>query len=107
MEYSLYALTREPFEGFFPQDLLQWLKGDVTDRQLAAAWFAVHEQSNAIMMFSSDDDVWASQASEDWSDVEDELISAIISRMKEAGMPVTGIRGKLNLIEPFLKANGY
>ena len=107
MEYSLYALTREPFEGFFPQDILLWLKNDISDAQLAEAYAAVHEQCSTIMMFASDDDTWADQAYDDWKDVENELISAIISRMKKPGMPLTDKKGTHLLIAPFLEANGY
>jgi len=87
MEYALYTLNREPFEGFFPQDLLQWIKGGISDRQLAEIYAIVNEHCTSLMHITDDNDIWISQAYQDWYEVEQELIVLIIKRMKELGIP--------------------
>lgn len=107
MDFPLYILREEPFVGFFPQDLLQWLKTEITDDQLAEAYTIVHNHCSTIMMFSTDNDPWEDQAFYDWWDVEDEIIAIITKRMKETGISFPEGRGTHYLVAPFMEAHGY
>ena len=107
MDYPLYILREEPFEGFIPQDLFQWLKSDVTDKQLAEAYAIVSSHCSTLMIFKADDDPWGDQAFYDWWDVEDEIISMIIDRSKKAGLPIPEKAGTHYLVTPFMNKQGF
>ena len=93
MEYALYALNKEPFEGFFPQDLLQWIKDNPTDTQIAEAYIIVNEHCTALMHITNDNDIWENQAYQDWYEVEQELINLMIRRMRALGIPMPDKEG--------------
>ena len=93
MEYALYALSKEPYEGFFPQDLLQWTKDNPTDMQIAEAYTIVNEHCTALMHMTDDNDIWGDQACQDWYEVEQELINLMIRRMKELRIPMPDKQG--------------
>ena len=93
MEYALYALSKEPFEDFFPQDLLQWTKDNPTDMQIAEAYTIVNEHCTTLMHITNDNDIWENQAYQDWYEVEQELILLIIRRMKILGIPMPDKQG--------------
>ncbi len=93
MEYSFYALSREPFIGFFPQDLLQWLKVNPTDAQIAEAYTIVNEHCTALMHELEENDIWITQAYQDWYEVEEKLIVLIVQRMNVHGIPMPDKKG--------------
>lgn len=107
MDYPLYVLREEPFDGFFPQDLFQWLKTDVSDKQLAEAYAIVNCHCSALMLLKADDDPWGDQAFYDWRDVESEIVAMILKRTKESGIPLPEKKGTHYLVTPFMEKQGY
>ena len=107
MEYPLYFLQTEPFEGFTPQDIIRWLDGPVPDEQLAEAFAAVDGHCSALMHLVADDDVWGEQALYDWHDAKDRIVSVIIDRMHEEGIPLPEKPGMYYRVAPFMAKQGY
>ena len=107
MEYPLYFLQTEPFEGFVPQDFFQWLNRDVTDEQLAEAFAVVNNHCGTLMHLVADDDSWGEQALEDWHDVEDRFVSIIIDRLRKTDALLPEKHGTHYLVAPFMHNQGY
>ena len=107
MDYPLYVLREEPFDGFFPQDLFQWLKTDIPDDRLAEAYAIVSCHCSALMLFKADNDPWGDQALYDWWDVENEIVAMIIERTKESGIPLPDKKGTNYLVTPFMEKHGF
>ncbi len=107
MEYPLYFLQTEPFAGFVPQDVIRWLDGNVPDELLAEAFVIVNNHCSALMHIVGEDDVWGDQALYDWNDVEDRMISIIVDRMHEQGIPLPEKQGTHYLVAPFMVKQGY
>ena len=107
MDYPLYVLREEPFDGFFPQDFFCWLKTQTTNDQLAKAYVIVSNHCSTLMMFKADDDFWGDQAFYDWQDVEDAIIEQIKDRTIKYGIPLPAKKGTHYLVAPFMEKQGY
>lgn len=103
MEYALYALRKEPFIGFFPQDLLQWIKGNPSDRQIAEAYTIVNEHCTELMHIMEVNDTWRNQVYQDWYEIEQELIVLIIRRMKALGTPMPDKGGTYYIAKAYME----
>lgn len=97
-------LTKEPFVGFNPEDLTDWLNTNANDRDLAAALAATSNHTGLLGHELDEGDPWLRYAYEKWRIVENHLYEQIINRMG----PQNGLdTGRYDLIKPYMEANGY
>ncbi|MBQ6066348.1 MAG: hypothetical protein IJK89_05965 [Clostridia bacterium] len=107
------VFDREPFVGFMPDDLRDWLKTHRQESDIALLVKLIHEKT-AYVADGSDEtgDVWAHYAYEEWFELEIELIELIKeilsaeNRTKGTNYPLEGL-GTHYVIRPFMERNGY
>ena len=106
-------LTQEPFVGFMPGDVRIWLRKHVDDASLAAAEAAVHRQVGHLgHELDETTDPWLDYALDEWWELELELVTEIIHRLKIENQ-TKGTNHSLEMhgfyytIRPFMEANGF
>lgn len=112
MENTL-ILTTEPFVGFMPADLRNWLQRNSKDEDLAVAMTEVHNHVGCLgHELDESDDRWLTYVFEEWWALEKEICEMITGSMRQANLS-----GEANydleqselyyLVKPFMEKNGY
>lgn len=97
-------LTKEPFSGFNPEDLTDWLSTNTNDRDLATALAEVSNHVDLLGHELDEGDPWLRYAYEKWRSVEKHLYEQIINRTE---LQNNLGKGRYYLVKPFMEANGY
>ena len=105
-------LTKEPFVGYMPNDVRQYLTEHPDDRALANAMAEVWNQAGILgHELDETDDHWIEYAFWEWQELEHELFAAITARMEMANQcgeaPYDLTKKGIWLIEQFMLRNGY
>lgn len=106
-------LTTDPFVGFMPADLRDWITMHNTDPDLALALAEVHNHVGILgHELDEMDDHWLLYAFEAWWEVEKELYDLIVASMRHSNQ-----QGKTTynlsqpglhwLVKPFMEKNGF
>ena len=112
MENTL-ILTTEPFVGFMPADLRNWLQQNSKDEDLAVAMVEVHNHVGCLgHELDESDDRWLTYAFEEWWSLEKEICEMITSSMRQANLSGEANydleqKGLYYLVKPFMEKNGY
>ena len=107
------VLDREPFVGFFPNDLRNWLAEHTQELEIALSMMFVHEKTGVLGAECDETtDYWVHFAFEEWYELETELVErikeilALDNKTKGTNYPLDGI-GTHYIIKPFMERNGY
>ena len=112
MALPFYILLAEPFEGFMPEDMIQWLEQHPQDADLADAMAIVSSHiGNLAITLDEIKDHWMDYAFDQWQEVEERLYREIIRRMaysNQLGLTQYDLnkRGWHYIIKPFMEAHG-
>ena len=105
---NLLILTKEPFVGFMPDDVREWLQAHTSEHELAVAFAHVDNKVSQLMHACQDeDDYWADYSFEKWYDLLKELEGRIRSILKERNGLLSSKNGIRCIIVPFMLAHGY
>ena len=101
-------LTEEPFVGFMPNDVREWLQTHTSEQEMAVAFAHVDNQTSRLMCAGQDDDdYWIDYAFEEWyelaKEVEGKIQSVLIARGEQ---PASNCGGHYILI-PFMARHGF
>lgn len=106
-------LTTDPFVGFMPADLRDWITMHNTDPDLALALAGVHNHVGILgHELDKTDDHWLIYAFEAWWEVEKELYDLIVASMRlsnqqgktDYNLSLPGLHW---LVKPFMEKNGF
>ena len=107
------VLEQEPFLGFMPQDVHDWIITHRNEQDIADAYAAVYRQVNCLMHLEDEiDDPWVGVAYDNWKAVLEEIHEIIVAtlaednRTKGTNYPLSGI-GTYYVVKPFMERNGY
>ena len=106
-------LTTDPFVGYMPADLRNWIAANQSDPDLALALAEVHNHVGILgHELDETDDHWLIYAYEAWWEVENELydlITASMRRSNQQGETVYNLSqpGLHWLVKPFMEKNGF
>ena len=113
MVIPFFVLRWEPFVGFMPEDMMDWLKNHTEDGDLALAMAETDRQVGFLMHeVGVGEDPWRDEAYDRWTDVRKHIRNEIIARMRssnEAGQTHYDLtlKGGHYIIKPFMEVNGF
>lgn len=104
---NLLVLTREPFVGFRPDDVLQWVEQNPSEENLALS-FSVVELKEAYVWGKYEDshDSWALYAAEDWRELREDLQEKI-EKTLDSGESSMNPAPSRKRVCPYMERNGY
>lgn len=111
--YNSMILTVEPFVGFFPDDLHQWLNANPGNSNLAAAMAAVSNHTGSLLHeLGSSQDCWIQYAFGKWRQLEQNLYQTITESMTQSNQcGITNYdltESRLHYrAKPFMEKHGY
>ena len=106
-------LTSEPFFGFMPNDVRDWLKEHTSDLDLATALALVNDKAGVLgHELDEFNDPWLLYAFDEWWEVEEEIYNRIIASMEQSnGRGETQYDlaqpGLYFQVKPFMERNGF
>ena len=104
-------LEQDPFVGFMPDDIRNWLSLHSQDENIALAMMHVHNKVGRLMHESEEyNDAWADFAFMEWKELETEITETIIRLLESNtfGKRESPERaGTYYRIKPFMERNGY
>ena len=101
-------IEREPFSGFMPDDIRNWLAENTHEKDIALSMMIVY-QKTGILLHECDEanDPWIDYALEKWYELEEELVEMIIEILATDNHTNHVTEGTQRIIEPFMKRNGF
>ena len=106
-------IDHEPFVGYMPNDIRNWLTEHPQESDIASAMMIVHNKVDILMDVCEEvNDPWANYAFEEWNEIETELaerirgILSVDNRTKDTNYTLDGI-GTYYMVKPFMERNGY
>ena len=106
-------IDKEPFVGYMPNDIRNWMIEHNQESDIACAMMIVHNKAGMLMhLCDESNDPWIDYAFEEWYGIETELVErirAILSvenKTKGTNHARDGI-GTYYMVKPIMERNGY
>lgn len=106
-------LDKEPFVGYMPEDIRNWMIKHNQESDIACAMMIVHNKTGMLIHLCDESyDPWINYAYEEWNEIETELIEHIRNilyaenKIRDTNYTLDGI-GTYYLVKPFMERNGY
>ena len=110
---SYLTIDKEPFVGYMPNDIRNWMIEHTQESEIACAMMAVHNKAGTLMHLCDEScDPWIDHAFEEWHEIETELVErikdilSIENKTKDKTHALDGI-GTYCMVKPFMERNGY
>ncbi len=107
------VIDREPFVGYMPNDIRNWLRDHDQESDIACVMAIVHNKVGILGHLCDEAyDPWVEYAYEEWYEIESELLEQIIiilsveNKTKGTDHTLTGA-GLHYMIKPFMERHGY
>ncbi len=106
-------IDKEPFVGYMPDDIRNWLIEHNQEADIACVMMIVHYMVGMLSHLCDEVyDPWVKYAFEEWYEIETELaekirdILSVENKTKGTNYTLDGV-GTYYLVKPFMERNGY